>query len=106
MGICRGGLRFKTPEEMKNSSNPGKEVGFMLFIQFVKRNQQDFLLFLLRFLINLSSIFPPNKKKKSGKEIKKNAGNSTNLTYNKQNYTPLSFKLWLPSIKVSFRCIN
>lgn len=32
--------------------------------------------------------------------------NSANLTYNKQNYTLLSFKLWLPSIKVSFRCIN
>lgn len=44
------------------------------------------------------------KKEREG--IKCRTWNSENLTYNKQNYTLLSFKLWLPSIKVSFRCVN
>lgn len=44
--------------------------------------------------------------KGKGKNEKCGTWNSANLTYNKQNYTLLSFKLWLPSIKVSFRCIN
>lgn len=52
----------------------------------------------------------PGRRKDRGKKeregIKCRTWNSANLTYNKQNYTLLSFKLCLPSIKVSFRCLN
>lgn len=98
-----------TVNTLWNSGGDEKRVAAKLFYFYILNAFQGWADLVF------SRIFPTEEKKKKqgGKEINRSGGikahgrwNSANLTYNKQNYTLLSFKLWLPSIKVSFRCIN